>query len=287
MKVRIGIITRNRAALLPKALDSALAQDFPDKEIIVYDIASSDETPSLREKYPQVQWLRSDERLEMIGPKNRLMSQTDADFYFSLDDDAWFLSPDELSRGVELMRANLKLAVLAYDILLPGMSPQKLAAEPVKHHQFVACGALLRRSALEKAGYYRKLPAAYGGTEETDLCLKLLDRGYEIMTWRGLHIWHERTAVGRDRADQHRSLVCNEFCGLMMNCPLVMLPVLFPWRLASHFLAAIRNRELKSYRQGLVLFAKNFNRAMAARSPVSMKAYREYFKRARGDKSQG
>lgn len=284
MKVRIGIITRNRAALLPKALDSALAQDFPDKEIIVYDIASSDETPTLRQKYPQVEWLRSEERLEMIGPKNRLMSQTDADFYFSLDDDAWFLSPDQLSRGVELMRANPKLAVLAYDILLPGMSPQKLAEKPEKHHVFIACGALLRRSALEEVGYYRKLPAVYGGTEETDLCLQLLDRGYDIMVWRGLHIWHERTAVGRDRHDQHSSLVCNEFSGLIMNCPLVMLPVLLPWRIVSHFLAAARAGELKSYQEGLVLFGKSFRRALAARAPVSVRAYREYFRRARSGK---
>jgi len=179
------------------------------------------------------------------------------------------------------MRDNPKLAVLAYDILLPGMSPQTLAEKPEKHHVFVACGALLRRSALEEVGYYRKLPAVYGGTEETDLCLQLLDHGYEIMIWRGLHIWHERAAIGRDRHDQHRSLVCNEFSGLIMNCPLVMLPVLFPWRLASHFLAAKRADELKSYWQGLGLFCKNFRRTFAARAPVSVRAYREFFRRAR------
>ena len=286
MKVRIGIITRNRAALLPKVLDSALSQDFPDKEIIVYDIASSDGTPALRQKYPQVQWLRSEERLEMIGPKNRLMSQTDADFYFSLDDDAWFFSTDALSRGVEFMRANPKLAVLAYDVLLPGMKPQTLALKPEKHHLFVACGALLRKSALEEAGYYRKLPAVYGGTEETDLCLQFLDHDYEVMTWRGLHVWHERTAVGRDRHDQHRSLVCNEFCGLVMNCPLPLLTALFPWRIFSHLKAALRAGELKSYRQGLALFGKNFRQSLRSRKPVSVKAYREYFKRARKSRFQ-
>ena len=163
----------------------------------MYDIASSDGTPALRQKYPQVQWLRSEERLEMIGSRNQLMSQTDADLYFSLDDDAWFLSPDALSRGVELMRANPKLGALAYDILLPGMKPRPLASGPVPHHLFVDCGCLLRRSAMEEAGYYRNLPEAYAGTQETDLSLRFLDHGYEVMIWRGLHIWHERSAVGR------------------------------------------------------------------------------------------
>jgi GT2 family glycosyltransferase len=283
MKVRIGIITRNRAALLPKALDSVLAQDYPDKEIAVYDIASSDNTPELRQHYPNVHWLRSEERLDMVGPKNSLMSLTEAEFYFSLDDDAWFLSPDELSRGVELLQANPRIAVLAYDILLPGATTRKLASGPAPYHVFVGCGALLRRSALEEVGYYRPLPAIYGGTEETDLCLRLFDRGYEVMTWPGLHIWHERSAVGRDRSDQHRSLVCNELCGLVMNSPLPLLLALIPWRVLSHLLAAVRAGELKSYWQGVGLFVKCSRRALAVRQPVSVRAYREYHKRAHRD----
>src|SRR5436190_23010945 len=131
MKVRIGIITRNRAALLLKALDSVLAQDHADKEIVVFDIASTDDTPALRSRYPQVQWLRSEERLDMISPKNRLMRETDAEFYFTLDDDAWFTAPNQLSRALKVMAEDSRLAVLAYDILLPGMQAVALAPAPV------------------------------------------------------------------------------------------------------------------------------------------------------------
>ena len=280
MKVRIGIITRNRASLLTRAIDSALNQDYPDKEIVVYDIASTDETPRLRQQYPQVTWIRSEERLEMIGPKNELMSKTDAEFYFSLDDDAWFTGPDQLSRSATAMEANPRLAILAYDILLPGMQAVELGTGPEPTHLFVACGALLRRSALEEVGYYRPLPAVYGGTEETDLCLRLFDAGYDVQLWRGLHIWHERAALGRDRRDQHRSLVCNEFAGLIMNCPMSVLPILLPWRMVTHFVAARRAGELKTYFEGLRMFTKCFRSAWRDRSPVSIPAYREYKRRS-------
>jgi GT2 family glycosyltransferase len=280
MKVRIGIITRNRALLLTKAIDSALSQDHPDKEVVVYDIASTDETPQLRHQYPQVTWLRSEKRLEMIGPKNQLMSKTDAEFYFSLDDDAWFTAPDQLSCGLKVMAENPRLAILAYDILLPGMQEVTLAAGPKPTHLFVACGALLRRSALEEVGYYRSLPAVYGGTEETDLCLRLFDAGYDVQLWRGLHVWHERARLGREAKEQHRSLVCNDLAGLVMNCPAPLLVAMLPWRILKHFVASMRAGELTSYFDGLRMFSGSVGNALRARSPVSMTAYREYRTRA-------
>ncbi|MDG2124985.1 MAG: glycosyltransferase [Verrucomicrobiales bacterium] len=39
MLVRIGIVTKNRASVLAKAIESALAQDYPHKEVVVYDDA--------------------------------------------------------------------------------------------------------------------------------------------------------------------------------------------------------------------------------------------------------
>src|SRR5690242_12641328 len=102
-KVTIGITTRNRAALLSKALDSALNQDYPNKEIVVYDIASTDETPALKARYPQLRWLRSEERLDMISPRNRLMRESHAKYFFTLDDDASFLRYNSLSTGISLM----------------------------------------------------------------------------------------------------------------------------------------------------------------------------------------
>src|SRR5205085_8572336 len=100
MKVLIGITTQNRAAILPKAIQSALEQDYPDKEIAVFDDASTDETRDLQARFPQVRWYRSEEAQGYLPARNRMMRETDADLYFSLDDDAWFVKGDELALGV-------------------------------------------------------------------------------------------------------------------------------------------------------------------------------------------
>ena len=59
-----------------------------------------------------------------------------------------------------------------------------------------------------------------------------------------------------------------------------LLFVLLPWRVFRHFQAAARGGELKWTWRGLGLFAKNLKRVLAARAPVSARAYREHFKRA-------
>jgi len=56
--VSICIPTRNRAKLLEVTLQSIRAQGYADTEVLVLDDASTDETPSMVERYPWVTWAR-------------------------------------------------------------------------------------------------------------------------------------------------------------------------------------------------------------------------------------
>jgi len=61
--VSVIIPTYNRAKLLPRALESVLAQDYPHLEIIVIDDASTDETPNVLKAFadPRIQVFRHPE----------------------------------------------------------------------------------------------------------------------------------------------------------------------------------------------------------------------------------
>src|SRR5438094_9815344 len=117
LKVLIGITTKNRATILPKAIESALNQDYLHKEIAVLDDASTDQTIKLKSRYPDVRWCRSESTLGIAEARNRLMENAEADLYFSLDDDAWFVNGDEISIGVGVLKERPNVAALAYDIL--------------------------------------------------------------------------------------------------------------------------------------------------------------------------
>jgi len=65
--VTIAIPVRNGEDLLAEALDSALAQDYSNLEIVVSDNASVDATPEICRRYaeadPRVRWWRNDENI--------------------------------------------------------------------------------------------------------------------------------------------------------------------------------------------------------------------------------
>jgi len=58
--ISVVLPTRNRAALLPRALASVLRQTFADFELIVVDDGSTDDTPGVIDRYPEVRHLRCD-----------------------------------------------------------------------------------------------------------------------------------------------------------------------------------------------------------------------------------
>jgi glycosyltransferase involved in cell wall biosynthesis len=128
--VLIGIVTRNRYGVVPKAIDSALRQGYPRFRVAVLDDGSEDETPQLRSRYPAVRWIRWERSRGYLEARNYLMRDGDADFYLSLDDDAWFISGDEVSIAIRHMKMNPKVAAVAFDILSPDREKASTRSEP-------------------------------------------------------------------------------------------------------------------------------------------------------------
>jgi GT2 family glycosyltransferase len=282
MKVLIGITTHNRASILPKAIESALAQDYEDKEVAVFDDASTDGTRELQEQFPQVRWYRVEEQQGYLPARNQLMSETDAEAYFSLDDDAWFIRGDELSEGVKLLKERPEVGALAYDILSPDRPTPVERAAPYATHMYIGCGHLLRLSAAREVGYYTPSPGFYGG-EEKDLCVQFLDRGYEILYTPGVHVWHDKAMLARDLPAQHRSGVCNDFVFAFRRCPYPMVLWLIPGKILSHLKFAVSNGFVQPCVQGIFLFLRSIGKLAPTRKPVSPPAFREFLRRSRAE----
>jgi GT2 family glycosyltransferase len=280
MSVTIGITTRNRAGLLARALRSALEQDYPAMRLIVFDDASTDETASLRAQFPGVEWIRAVEPQGYMTARNTMMRQAGTDYYLSLDDDAWFLQADALAHAVQYLEADQRIAAVAYDILSPDRPDAKSPGTPFYTHMFIGCGHLLRLEAAAAAGYYQAAPGNYGG-EEKDLCVRLLDRQYEIIQVPGLHVWHDKTILARDLPAQHRSGVCNDLVFVVRRCPFPLLLFLLPAKIVSHLRFSIRRGLLTPALQGLVLFIRMLPQVLASRQPVSLAAFRTFLRRSR------
>jgi GT2 family glycosyltransferase len=278
--VLIGITTYNRAEFLARSIQSALDQNFPNKEVAVFDDASTDETPLLKKRFPQVHWLRVETNQGYLAGRNALMRETNADFYLSLDDDAWFMTRDEVSIGVELLTKHPEVAAVAYDILSPDRPNAASRAQPRLTHMFIGCGHVLRLSAVREVGYYTPNPGSYG-SEEKDLCVQFLDHGYELMFLPGVHVWHEKTVQSRDSEAQHRSGVCNDLVFALRRCPLPLALWLIPGKLVSQLRFGINNGLFRPCLKGIALFLRSIPTVASSRRAVSSQAFNEYRRRQR------
>jgi glycosyltransferase involved in cell wall biosynthesis len=112
--VSIGIPTYNRAdAYLAGALDSALAQDYPNLEIIVSDNASTDGTQDLVEskKDVRIRYFRHDENIGAAKNPNFCLQQARGAYFLLLHDDD-MIDPDFVSACVRALDGDLNVGVV-------------------------------------------------------------------------------------------------------------------------------------------------------------------------------
>ena len=90
-KISVIIPTYNRAWALGRAVDSVLAQDFADFELIVVDDGSDDETRALLEAYgPRLTWIAQSNQ-GVSAARNRGAARAAGDLLAFLDsDDYWY-----------------------------------------------------------------------------------------------------------------------------------------------------------------------------------------------------
>jgi GT2 family glycosyltransferase len=267
--VVVGIATRNRVDVLRKAIRSALRQSYAPLRVAVVDDASSDETPTLRHEFKSVSWERWEQGQGYVRARNRIMLTATDDYYVSLDDDAWFIQNDEIAIAVDFLDRHPKVAAVAFDILSPDHPQQTSRGARRLVAMFIGCGHVLRLSAVKELGGYTEFPGTYGA-EEKDLCLRLIDSGYEIVKLDGVHVWHDKSVLMRDIPRQHCSGVCNDLTLALRRVPIaVLLPVL-SWKVSSHIAFSVRTGLLLPCLQGF----RNFMFAAAGvwrtRRPVRL-----------------
>jgi GT2 family glycosyltransferase len=279
-EVLVGIVTHNRHRVLPKAIESALRQTYPRVRVAVLDDGSEDDTPQLRSRYPSVTWIRWEQSRGYLEARNHLMRDSNADFYLSLDDDAWFINGDEISIAVRHMEANPKVAAAAFDILSPDREKASPRSEPRPTHLFIGCGHLLRTSALRECGFYVPGPGQYG-SEEMDLCIRLLDGNWEIHFLPGVNVWHDKTSIARDNAAQYRSLVSNDLAFAARRCPFPLVLGIIPVKVINHLRFSAANHMLKSCFAGFGLFFSCAPEIWTSRAPVHAQAFVEFIRRSR------
>jgi len=128
-RVTIILLTFNRAALLPHAIDSALGQTYPNLEILVIDNGSSDGTADVLRGYegePRVRVIRHESNVGITGGRNTALANLSADTaYVGILSDDDTLLPGAIETLVQVFEANEGRYSMVF-----GWSVNSLSGEP-------------------------------------------------------------------------------------------------------------------------------------------------------------
>ncbi|MCI5137044.1 MAG: glycosyltransferase family 2 protein [Candidatus Electrothrix sp. AR1] len=117
IKVTIMIPTYNQENFIREAVDSALAQNYPNLEVIVGDDASTDATPDILAniKDSRLKYIRNPTNLGRVrNYRNLLYSHATGDFVVNLDGDDYFTDISFIKEAVAIIESKEKIiAVVA------------------------------------------------------------------------------------------------------------------------------------------------------------------------------
>ena len=217
--VAVVIITRDRVDELLHTLGRL--DGLPERPgVVVVDQGSGDDTPArVRRAYPAVRVLALDGDRGAAG-RNVGVEAVDARYIAFCDDDSWW-APGALRRAAAVLDANPDLAVVAARVLLNDdqrLDPAcaAMAVSPLPRAArgpgpsvlgFVACGAIVRRTAFLGAGGFH--PGLGIGGEEQLLAVDLAAAGWKLV-YRDDVVAYHHPSPRRDRRRRCTLQVRNE-----------------------------------------------------------------------------
>lgn len=114
-RISILIPTFNRAEMLVAAVESALAQTYPNVEILVSDNASTDGTPQAMTRFqgnPRVVSSRNHANVGMVANWRKLLLEATGDYFLLLSDDDELLEPTYLENAAALIQTMPSLTMV-------------------------------------------------------------------------------------------------------------------------------------------------------------------------------
>jgi|SRR5215210_1362010 len=206
------IVTRDRRDALLRTLRRL--RELPERPpVIVVDNRSSDGTPdAVRRHHPGVQVIEPGRNLG-CGARTLGARQSRSAYIAFCDDDSWW-APGSLTRAEELFDENPTVGLVAARIIVEPdgrldptcreMAESPLPADPALPGPqvlgFVACGAVVRRSAFLATGGFE--PRFGVGGEETLLSIDLAAAGWRLVYADDVVAHHEPSPGGRGARDR-------------------------------------------------------------------------------------
>jgi glycosyltransferase involved in cell wall biosynthesis len=179
--VSVIVPVKNRETYLAEAIDSVLAQSYPDLELLVVDGQSTDRSAEIAQSYPEVTYLEQN-GTGIAGAWNQAIEASAGELIAFLDcDDRW--TPGKLDAQTELLGARPELSAAIGMVRFfitpggkppPGLRPHLLEGE---HIAYIPGALIVRREVFERIGSF---DPGYELVLDVDWFARFKDAGLEL-----------------------------------------------------------------------------------------------------------
>lgn len=244
--------TYNRLPILKKCLAALEAQTLPANqfEVIVIDDGSSDGTEAFMRQYTapfHLQYLRQKNGGTGAARYNGVKHATGE--YLLLMNDDTICDKDVAEQHMRIQHSNpgerwavlgnfeypaaaRERALTHYFRVEPFMFPQVNMEEgcPYGYSYFITCNLTVRREAVVQAGSF---DSTYKLSEDTELGLRLHERGYRVLYNPSAHAWHDHLPYPAKNLIRRAKVYGQDYFYMFRNHPRVMQEWAMPVKLTG------------------------------------------------------
>ncbi len=203
-KVSVVVCSYNGARTLPQCLESLTGVDYPDYEVILVDDGSTDDTPEIALRFPDVRTVRQQNQ-GLSAARNVGLQLARSSIVAYVDSDV-FVDPQWLTHLVAQLERTGAAAVGGPNIApedgrtsacvaaSPGQPMHVLESDQVAEH-IPGCNMAFRRGPLLAINGFD--PQFTKAGDDVDVCWRLQQAGYWITFAPGAFVWHHRRQTPR------------------------------------------------------------------------------------------
>lgn len=164
--VSVVMLTYKRAYMLPKAIESILAQTYKDFEFIILNDGSPDNTDEIMKKYTdsRIRYYKNSENKGIAYSRNRATSLARGKYVMIMDDDDISL-PERMKLQVDYLETHPEITVVAGQIIGSPLVPEShddIVVGLIQYHNLGNANIMYRREFITKHKIMYKEDIEYG-----------------------------------------------------------------------------------------------------------------------------
>ena len=227
--VSVNITTYNRAELLPRCIESVLAQSYENMEIIIVDDCSSDETSEVIKRYveksDQIEHIRHEENRGLPAARNTGWKNSNGKYIAFMDDDDVWIDEDKIAKQVNILEntTNRNLALVSTSVRLHQdkdsvhnkviSRPHNLKARILRGNGIMYTPTVMtKRCTIQKVGGFDRMLSRGIDSDFYRTCIVRFDYDVEFMpdVTTAIHEYGNGRITALDGLKDHSSRVLSE-----------------------------------------------------------------------------